>query len=674
MSYKQMTGNIISATKVEPVGTSEAGAASGVWNLDDQYDYKRGANWPEAGVANPDTLIESNFSTFLYVGSESSPGAIVNGIDLANKGGLVWIGQRDDTRGNHFFDTERGVNKHILSDTTAAEVTDDDELTSFTSTGFVLGGDSGINANNGNFVSWTFKKAPKFFDIVTYEGNGSAGRTLSHSLGSVPGMIMIKNLDATQNWMVYHRKMNGGTNPEQYVLNLNLNAAQQDDDQFHDTAPTNAVFTLGSNGEVNANGENYVAYLFAHETGAASMIQCGSYTGNANNTGPDIDLGWEPQWVLIKRSSAAGTEWVIADMMRGMQVGSSASVLFANINNAESTGVGRIQPTATGFSIRQTTGSDLNTNNATYIYMAIRRPNMATITDATEVFAIDTMGGTSPTPPTYNSGFPVDFAMQKGTHGTAGYANTRLLSGTQLVLDTTAAESASSSSVFDYMDGWRSYDDTDTRWYSWMWKRAKGYFDAVAYTGNATNPQDVNHSLGVVPEMVWHKKRSATSEWKIWHKDAQAGGDEEDGLQFDDETPYADAFYTVDITGNSGYIRMGNTGSNFNGNGITYIMYLFSTLAGVSKVGSVTHSGSSTDVDCGFSAGARFVLIKRIDDTGDWYIWDSVRGIIAGNDPYLFLNTTAATVTNTDLIDPLASGFQISGDFTDGDYVFYAIA
>ena len=119
---------------------------------------------------------------------------------------------------------------------------------------------------------------------------------------------------------------------------------------------------------------------------------------------------------------------------------------------------------------------------------------------------------------------------------------------------------------------------------------------------------------------------------------------------------------------------MGNTGSNFNGNGITYIMYLFSTLAGVSKVGSVTHSGSSTDVDCGFSAGARFVLIKRIDDTGDWYIWDSVRGIIAGNDPYLFLNTTAATVTNTDLIDPLASGFQISGDFTDGDYVFYAIA
>ena len=86
------------------------------------------------------------------------------------------------------------------------------------------------------------------------------------------------------------------------------------------------------------------------------------------------------------------------------------------------------------------------------------------------------------------------------------------------------------------------------------------------------------------------------------------------------------------------------------------------------------HSGSSTDVDCGFSSGARFVLLKRTDATGGWYIWDSVRGIVAGNDPYLLLDTTAANVTNTDLIDPLASGFQISGDFTDGNYIVYAIA
>jgi len=79
-------------------------------------------------------------------------------------------------------------------------------------------------------------------------------------------------------------------------------------------------------------------------------------------------------------------------------------------------------------------------------------------------------------------------------------------------------------------------------------------------------------------------------------------------------------------------------------------------------------------VDCGFSAGSRFVLLKRTDATGDWYIWDSTRGIVSGNDPYLLLNTTAAEVTNTDYIDPLSSGFTITSSFTAGDYIFYAIA
>ena len=112
----------------------------------------------------------------------------------------------------------------------------------------------------------------------------------------------------------------------------------------------------------------------------------------------------------------------------------------------------------------------------------------------------------------------------------------------------------------------------------------------------------------------------------------------------------------------------------------TYIAYLFATLAGVSKVGSYTGTGSNVDVDCGFSAGARFILIKRTDATGDWYVWDSARGIVAGNDPYLLLNSTAAEVTNTDYIDPLASGFTVTSsapaalNASGGNYIFLAIA
>jgi hypothetical protein len=112
----------------------------------------------------------------------------------------------------------------------------------------------------------------------------------------------------------------------------------------------------------------------------------------------------------------------------------------------------------------------------------------------------------------------------------------------------------------------------------------------------------------------------------------------------------------------------------------TYVAYLFATCAGVSKVGSYTGTGTTQTINCGFTAGARFVLIKRTDSTGDWYVWDSARGIVAGNDPYLLFNSVAAEVTNTDYIDTAATGFEISStapaaiNANGGSFVFLAIA
>ena len=112
----------------------------------------------------------------------------------------------------------------------------------------------------------------------------------------------------------------------------------------------------------------------------------------------------------------------------------------------------------------------------------------------------------------------------------------------------------------------------------------------------------------------------------------------------------------------------------------TMVAYLFATCAGVSKVGSYTGTATTKQVDCGFTAGARFVLIKRTDTTGDWYVWDSARGIVAGNDPYLLLNSTAAEVTSTDYVDTYSAGFEISStapaaiNASGGSFVFLAIA
>jgi len=122
------------------------------------------------------------------------------------------------------------------------------------------------------------------------------------------------------------------------------------------------------------------------------------------------------------------------------------------------------------------------------------------------------------------------------------------------------------------------------------------------------------------------------------------------------------------------------TEANVNNSGYTYVAYLFATCAGVSKVGSYTGTGTTQTINCGFTAGSRFVLIKRTDSTGDWYVWDSARGIVAGNDPYLLLNTTDAEVTGTDYIDTAATGFEISStapaaiNASAGTFIFLAIA
>jgi hypothetical protein len=122
------------------------------------------------------------------------------------------------------------------------------------------------------------------------------------------------------------------------------------------------------------------------------------------------------------------------------------------------------------------------------------------------------------------------------------------------------------------------------------------------------------------------------------------------------------------------------TSTNTNGSGYTYVAYLFATCAGVSKVGSYTGTATTLQVNCGFTAGARFVLIKRTDSTGSWYVWDSSRGIVSGNDPYLLLNSTAAEVTNTDYIDAYSAGFEISStapaeiNASGGTYIFLSIA
>ena len=185
-----------------------------------------------------------------------------------------------------------------------------------------------------------------------------------------------------------------------------------------------------------------------------------------------------------------------------------------------------------------------------------------------------------------------------------------------------------------------------------------------------------NHGLGVVPEMIWVKERNGATNWNVYSK---TSGATKYLLLNATQGENTWAGYWNDTTPTSTQFTVGTDASN-NSSGDNYIAYLFASVPGISKVGSYTGTGSDLNVDCGFSAGARFVLIKRTDATGDWYVYDSVQGIVAGNDPYLLLNTTAAQVTGTDYIDPLSSGFTVTSsaptglNASSGTYLFYAIA
>jgi len=195
----------------------------------------------------------------------------------------------------------------------------------------------------------------------------------------------------------------------------------------------------------------------------------------------------------------------------------------------------------------------------------------------------------------------------------------------------------------------------------------------VAYTGTGSNTT-VTHNLGVIPEMMWVKPRNITDHWHVYHKDSTANNYlllNENLANVDSDTVWNDT------TPTSSVFTVGTNGG-VNGNGNNYVAYLFATVSGVSKVGSYTGNGGTQNIDCGFSSGARFVLIKRTDVSEGWKVHDSTRGIVAGEDPFLELNNTNAENSSFDVIDPYSGGFAVNNFYgwngSGGSYIFYAIA
>ena len=641
------------------------------------------------------TYVDDVFSTYLYEGNGSTQ-TITNGIDLAGEGGLVWMKRRDSAAAYNLVDTERGTDEVLQSQATDAEVTITSGVSSFNSTGFSFGGGAGgQNASSGDYTSWTFRKAKNFFDVVTYTGTGSA-QTISHNLGSAPGMIIVKDLTTASNWMVYHRSL-GGYN---YYLHLNTTDSRFNNASVWQSEPTDSTFSVGHPWN-NTNGNNYVAYLFAHDAQDfgtdedESIIKCGSYTGNGSTTGPVINLGFEPQWLMIKRASAVGG-WFCMDTMRGMAVdGPGQNTATASIQWQESNPEGTstncdVDINPTGFQCT-TDANGGNANGSTYIYMAIRRPHKpASELTATDLLESTTYTGNGSSNRKIGSSITADMVLLSDRDATSTswssyghYIYDRIrFENEALATASNGPYSLSWQNTYFNLDqqiGWKVGTNTDyhnksgTDYVSHHFRRAPGFFDVVAYTGNQTARQ-IAHNLGVVPEMMWVKCRSQTRNWAVYH--ASQGNTKVANLNDTGAfTASTDSWNNTSPT--STHFTVGD-GATTNFNPEPMIAYLFASVAGISKVGTYTGTGSSLNIDCGFTNGARFVLLKRTDTIGNWFFWDSARGIVSGNEPHLLLNGTSAESSN-DYIDPYSAGFNLTGSGSSingsgGTYIYYAIA
>ena len=418
------------------------------------------------------------------------------------------------------------------------------------------------------------------------------------------------------------------------------------------------------------------------EGGDQNIIKCGTYDGNPNSANINVEIGWEPQFFMVKSSTASSTEWLMWDSMRGVVTDYNDARLSPSENAAEYGGQNAIDFTPTGIRVRDGDARVNGGNGQKLIYIAIRRPDGYVGKPAlagTDVFAMDAGAGSS-TIPNFDSGFPVDFAFEKTIAGGNSWSTgARLIQGRYLYTNTDMAAGTWDKMVFDSNTGWNDHSSYGSGDQSWMWKRGAG-FDVVTYTGNEYNLRQIPHSLGKTPEMMWLKYRGPSGyneDWQVYHKGLNGGVNPQDyAIRLDSASAqYNSANDWGDTAPTSTHFTIGGSDGRNNRDGSTYINILFASVDGISKLGNWVGDGGTQTITLGFQP--RFLLLKTWNTGGGWYMLDTRRGWGAGNDASLQLQEGNAQVSSRDDGAPTATGFTVTGDVANEvgrSYIYYAHA
>ena len=457
--------------------------------------------------------------------------------------------------------------------------------------------------------------------------------------------------------------------------------------------PTGSTVTPGTITSHN-NPQSIVATPFDDPAGFKfgangdqNIIKCGYYDGLASNDGPLVEVGFEPQWIMIK-NTGANESWHMMDCMRGIVTRTGASnsntgndaKLWANSTAGENSLNDSISLTSTGFKV-VASNADLNGSGQRMIFIAIRRPDGLVGKPpevGTDVFT--QVYGVNSGDFRFTSNFPVDFGWAKIFAGSGNWwTSARLLQGRELKTDNTDAGQAGTNKQFDSNVSWHSPNAGNT-YISHMWKRHAG-FDVITYAGISAT-RSIPHNMGIAPEMMWIKSRSSSSqEWRVYHKGLNGGTNpEEYRMNLNDSGGESNigAGGMWDVPTDTHITLHSNGSINFNSN--DFIAMLFAT-TDVSKVGFWIGDGNSNrQITTGFQP--RFILVSLANQGGGygWQLMDSLRGFIgtggSGNEILRLDNTNPQSSQNT-YFTPNATGFTITESAFNGssqNWVYYAHA
>jgi len=318
------------------------------------------------------------FQTALYTGNGSTQ-SITNDGNSDLQPDWVWVKNRNDSYHNLVFDSSRGVNNRLATNLTIAEDTGAGygTVSAFNSDGFSVTNGGNTGTNTLTYVAWQWKcnggttstntdgdinstvqvNQDAGFSIVTYQPSNTTSRNIGHGLGATPGLIIIRNRTRVENWRLWHHSIGQGG-----AILDNETAYNSGTSNLVNTV-TSTYFNVGGDFSVNG-GYPIVAWCFAEKQGYSKF---GKYYGNSHADGAFVYTGFKPAWVMVKKSSDAGTSWMIQDSKRSI-TNPVTHRLKANSNVAEATNIDSMDFLSNGFKIRV---NDSIWNTAgTYIYMA----------------------------------------------------------------------------------------------------------------------------------------------------------------------------------------------------------------------------------------------------------------------------------------------------------------